>query len=280
MASDPPQREAMYARVAKDIRTDIESGRLRHGQVLPSTRELARTWGVSVYTISEAMRVLAEDGKIVTKARSQRVVHAPEQEVVRGRRLRLSRPTVILIGGYAGSGKSELGRIIARETGWPVLDKDTITRPVVEAALEVLGSSPHDRESEIYLSTVRPREYEALDAAALEQVERGNSAIATAPYIRELAAPAWLQRVQATYNALDAHLSIVWVYCDPESMQTYLRRRGAARDTAKLAAWDAYLESIDLGFRPAADHTVIDNSLNSPPLQQQAAELVKRVKEG
>ena len=269
--------EAMYERVARDIRTDIEAGRLRHGQVLPSTRELARQWDVSVYTISEAMKMLAKDGKVISKSRSQRVVHAPEQEDVRGRKLRLHRPAAVLIGGYAGSGKSELGRMIARESGWPVLDKDTITRPVVEAALEVLGSSPHDRESETYLSTVRPREYEALDAATQEQVECGNSAIATAPYIREFSDPSWVGRMQATYAALDAQLVLVWVYCDPESMHTYLRRRGAARDAVKLAAWNTYLEGIDLDLRPPVEHVLIENSLDSAPLQTQAAQLVKDV---
>ena len=36
-------------------------------------------------------------------------------------------------------------------TGWPMLDKDTMTRPVVEAALEITGQPPNDRESETYL---------------------------------------------------------------------------------------------------------------------------------
>jgi DNA-binding transcriptional regulator YhcF (GntR family)/predicted kinase len=279
MAPDPthPRAEAMYERVARGIRTDIEAGRLRHEQVLPSTRELATQWKVSVHTISEAMKVLVKDGKVISTSRSKRVVHAPEQEDSRGRRLRLHRPAAILIGGYAGSGKSELARIIARESGWPVLDKDTITRPVVEAALEVLGSSPHDRESDTYLSVVRPREYEALDASTREQVECGNSVVASAPYIREFGDASWVQRMQASYAALDAQLVLVWVHCDPESMHTYLRRRGAARDAAKLAAWDQYLASIDLDLRPPVDHVVIENSLDSAPLQTQAAKLIKEV---
>jgi hypothetical protein len=66
-----------------------------------------------------------------------------------------------------------------------MLDKDTITRPVVEAALEVMGCSPHDRESTQYLTQVRPREYEALAAATLENVECNNSVIATAPFLKE-----------------------------------------------------------------------------------------------
>ncbi|MET0415024.1 MAG: hypothetical protein ABW022_03255 [Actinoplanes sp.] len=77
------------------------------------------------------MKVLIEEGLVVSESRSKRTVHAPGQR--QRNEVRTVTPHVVLIGGYAGSGKSELGRIIARETGWPMIDKDTITRPVVEA---------------------------------------------------------------------------------------------------------------------------------------------------
>lgn len=270
-------REAMYERVARDIRTDIEAGRWRHGQVLPSSRVLADRWGVSVYTITEAMKILVAEERVTSKSRSQRVVNAPEQEDVRGRNLRRHQPAVLLIGGYAGSGKSELGRMIARETGWPILDKDTITRPVVEEALEVLGSSPHDRESDTYLSKIRPREYEALSSAITEQVECGNSAIATAPFVAEFQDQAWIDRIQATCQGMAAQAVFVWVKCEADSMHTYIRRRGAARDTAKLANWSEYVSGLDMDFHPPVDHLRVENSLDSRPLQEQAVQLVKEV---
>jgi predicted kinase len=222
------------------------------------------------------MRLLMDDGLVVSKSRSQRAVYAPDQEQAAGEVHRLERPVVLLIGGYAGSGKSELARMVARETGWAILDKDTLTRPVVEAALEVLGVSPHDRESETYLTKVRPREYEALTAAIEEQLECGNSAIASAPFIREFQDLSWIHRIQATCTALGAEVVLVWVRCDPDSMHTYIRRRGAARDAAKLADWEGYISRIDLGFEPPVDHVVIENSLASEPLQAQAGRLVKQ----
>ncbi|MGK5554000.1 hypothetical protein ACSNOI_20515 [Actinomadura kijaniata] len=79
---------------------------------------------------------------------------------------------------------------------------DTLTRPVVEAALEKLGQSPHDRESETYLKYIRPCEYEALIAAANENVECGTSAIVTAPFIREVNDPAWAKGTQAYFTSL------------------------------------------------------------------------------
>lgn len=271
--------EALHVQVARHIRNEIEAGVLRDGETLPSTRELAARWDVSVFTITEAMKVLAADGLVESQSRSKRVVRAPEQPRPRPQ-IRLRSPQVLLVGGYAGSGKTELGRILARQTGWPMLDKDTLTRPVLEAALELIGLSPHDRESETYLSSMRPREYEALMAAANENVSCGNSAILTAPFIREFKDTAWLDRTEAAFAALNAQVSVVWVYCDADSMHGYVRHRGAARDGYKLNDWDAYLTAIDLDFRPPVPHTVINNCTSSTPLQKQAADFLASITGG
>lgn len=267
--------ESLHHQVARNLRNDIAAGVLLDGQPLPTTRELAEQWGVSVFTISEAMKLLMQEGLIVSKPRAGRVVNAPDQ--VRRNEIRPSTPHVVLIGGYAGSGKTELGRILARETGWPMLDKDTLTRPVVEAALVVLGCSPHDRESATYLDIIRPREYEALMSAMTENVQCGTSAIVTAPFLRELHDTAWINRTTATCQDMNATLSIVWVHCDATTMHTYIRHRGAARDATKLENWHAYLGTIDLGFRPPVPHTVIDNSASVVPLQNQARKLLASI---
>ncbi|RJL29943.1 GntR family transcriptional regulator [Bailinhaonella thermotolerans] len=270
--------ESLHQQVARNIRNDIEAGVLRDGDTLPSTRDLAEQWGVSVFTISEAMKVLAEEGLVVSKSRSKRIVNAPKQTA--SRKVRLEKPHVLLIGGYAGSGKTELGRILARETGWPMLDKDTLTRPVVEAALEMLGQSPHDRESETYVNHIRPREYEALIAAASENVECGNSAIVTAPFIREFNNEAWIKRTQAYFTSINAIVTVIWVYCDADTMHTYVRHRGAARDAVKLADWGAYMDTVDIDFRPPAPYILVDNCASSSPLQGQAKELLQKVLSG
>ncbi|GAA0469507.1 hypothetical protein Aca07nite_27750 [Actinoplanes capillaceus] len=268
----PGPVESRTRQVARNIRTAIEAGVLKDGQVLPSTRELAVQWGVSVFTITEAMKILTQEGLVISQSRSKRTVHAPNQR--EHAEIRSVRPNVILIGGYAGSGKSELGRILARETGWSMIDKDTITRPVVEATLELIGLSPNDRESDSYMRLVRPREYEALAATMIENVECGNSAIITAPFIREFSDSAWISRTQAKLAALNAATTLVWVHCDIDTMHTYLRGRGAARDAGKLGDWAGYLEKIDVGFRPNAPHRLIENSVSSAPLHEQARELV------
>jgi predicted kinase len=239
---------------------------------LPSTRELADQWDVSVFTINEAMKILAAEDVITNRPRIGRVVNAPDQR--QRNEVKSIVPNVLLIGGYAGSGKTEFGRVLARETGWPMLDKDTLTRPVVEAALEFIGCSPNDRESEQYLNLIRPREYEALSNAMTENVQCGNSAIITAPFIREFRDTAWIERMRESCESLNARLTIVWVYCDSDTMLTYLRQRGAARDATKLENWKTYSESIDISFRPPVPHFVVDNSYGGSSLKTQARQLI------
>jgi DNA-binding transcriptional regulator YhcF (GntR family) len=268
----PPEREPLHQQIARTIRNQIQAGTLRDGEVMPATRVLAEQYRTSGFTITEAMKLLMAEGLIVSKNRSNRVVHFPQGQ---GRaRTRPEVPQVIFVGGYAGSGKTELGRILSRLTGWPMLDKDTLTRPVVETALELLGRSPHDRESPDYLTRIRPREYEALMAAAEENLECGNSAILTAPFIAEYRDPAWVTRTRARLEALGTQVTYVWLYCDASTMNTYIRQRGAARDAHKLGDWPGYLDTIDVEFTPPFPHHRLDNSATSAPLQDQAKKLV------
>lgn len=143
--------------------------------------------------------------------------------------------------------------------------------------LESLGLSPNDRESPDYLNRIRPREYESLMAAMAENLDCGNSAILTAPFIREFGDDAWVNRVRAANTDAGAQTSLVWVHCDPATMHTYIRHRGAARDNAKLTDWSGYLRSIDVDFRPSPPFDLIDNSASSIPLQSQAMDLLKAV---
>ncbi|MGL5826993.1 MAG: AAA family ATPase [Nocardioides sp.] len=263
--------EPLQTQIVRNIRNAVEAGRLRDGEALPSTRDLAEQWGVSVWTITQAMKELATEGLVENRSRSMRVIRAAGG---RRREIAVDQPQVILVGGYAGSGKSEFGRVLARGTGWPIIDKDTICRPVVERALEALGASPHDRDSELYWREVRPREYEALIATASENIECGLSVIVTAPFILEFSDQAWMARISDRFAQLGANATVLWMRCDTNTMLTYLRHRGAARDAVKLAEWETYHAGLDPRFAPAGPHTVIENSASSQPLQPQADQLV------
>lgn len=268
---DRLQRGSSAEVIARHLRTAIEAGQYRHNQQLPSTRALASEWGTSVATITRAMQTLTAEGFVVARDRSSRVVNYPAATAERT----ADPPTWVVIGGYAGSGKTELGRIMARLTGWPIFDKDTATRPMLEAALTALGESPNDRESTLYQTKLRHAEYEGLRSLTAENIACGNSAIMTAPFIRELGDPGWTSGLIADAEAMGAYLHVVWMRCDVESMRTYLLRRGAARDTYKLAHWDEYVADLNQTYTPAVPHSMVENSLGAATLQDQAKMLLR-----
>ncbi|MDP4501334.1 GntR family transcriptional regulator [Nonomuraea turcica] len=63
-----------YARIAGDIKRRVADGRLRPGDRVPSTRQLARDWGVALATAAKALAVLAQEGVVVAEPRVGTVV--------------------------------------------------------------------------------------------------------------------------------------------------------------------------------------------------------------
>lgn len=56
---DPP-----YLQIVEHIRQQIRSGQLRDGDIVPSTRQLARDWQVSAPTAAKALRELRSEGYV------------------------------------------------------------------------------------------------------------------------------------------------------------------------------------------------------------------------
>ncbi|MFI7617211.1 TetR/AcrR family transcriptional regulator C-terminal domain-containing protein [Nonomuraea terrae] len=67
--STPP-----YARIVADIKRRISEGRLRPGERVPSTRQLARDWNVALATAAKALAVLAREGVVTAEPRVGTVV--------------------------------------------------------------------------------------------------------------------------------------------------------------------------------------------------------------
>lgn len=167
---------------------------------------------------------------------------------------------LVIVTGLAGSGKSEVGRRIARGLLAAFLDKDTLSRGFVEALLEKYGLDPHDRESPEYMDAVRPLEYAQMERAGGENLDCERSVVMSAPYISQIADPTWYEHMLDRADARGAQLEVVWVRCDPRSMQRYLADRNAPRDRWKRLHWDDYLAQVHWDRAPDCPHHLIDNS--------------------
>lgn len=174
-----------------------------------------------------------------------------------------SGPTILLVGGFAGSGKSEYAKFLGRLTGWPILDKDSLTRPLVDQLLIALGGQANDRSSDLYREKIRPLEYRCLMEAAWDNVDCGISTILDAPFVAEFSQADWMQRFYNRCKAKRVSVASIWVQCDPDSMREYIEFRGAARDMWKMESWNEYLATVDLELRPQGPHFVVDNRLGA-----------------
>ena len=185
---------------------------------------------------------------------------------------------MVLVSGFAGSGKTETGKILAELTSWALLDKDTLTRPLVEHLLTELNGDPHDRQSALYLDRVRPLEYECLLKTGLENLDQGVSVILSAPFIREVCDGQWLRRLRRRCSATGVCCAVVWVAADAETMRQRLTARNADRDSWKIANWDLYLDGLDTGMVPVGEHYLVDNSMDGRyPLADQVAALSRQI---
>lgn len=66
MTIDPTGPEAPYRQIAAHLRARIESGELVPGQRIPTETELIETYEVARSTVRRAIRLLREEGLIVT----------------------------------------------------------------------------------------------------------------------------------------------------------------------------------------------------------------------
>jgi predicted kinase len=175
----------------------------------------------------------------------------------------MSQPHLILVCGFAGSGKTYVATELARRCrNASYVDKDTVTRPLTEALLFSYGMSPHDRESETYLTRVRPLEYQSLVDHYEELLQMEKDVIVSAPFLAEVVSASWLEQTRRILKTIRARRSIVWVKSDPQTQRDRLLVRGAKRDEYKLDHWSEYSKKLEpaVPANLASESIIFDNS--------------------
>src|SRR5689334_21029084 len=67
IALDPARAQPLFVQLASAITYDIRAGRLKSGEALPGSRELARQLGVNRNTVMAAYRELIAEGQVSTR---------------------------------------------------------------------------------------------------------------------------------------------------------------------------------------------------------------------
>lgn len=179
------------------------------------------------------------------------------------------RPTAIIFIGTAGSGKSSVSRMAARELRAAYLDKDTMVTPLTELVLRERGEDPQQRESSAYYrDVVFPAEYTALMRTAADNLALGIPVVIDAPFFAFLGDASYLRRAKAEYGWPDSEVFVVRVVAPDHLVRERLIARGLSRDHWKLEHWDEYRAMMQ-GLRCVWDdavHLELDNSGPQPDL--------------
>jgi predicted kinase len=150
-------------------------------------------------------------------------------------------PTLRIVIGTAGAGKSAIAQRLARQHGAAYLDKDAMSARFVEAALVTAGYDPGDREANpFYRDSILPLEYDSLLDVAGANLRLGRPVVVDAPFSPYLSDPTFITAAAERFNWPPIDVEVIRVRVSPKTLQDRLRKRGLKRDRAKLAHWDEY----------------------------------------
>jgi predicted kinase len=153
----------------------------------------------------------------------------------------MNAPTLRIVIGTAGSGKSTIAQRLARQHGAAYLDKDAMSARFVEAALVSAGYDPGDRESNAYYrERILPLEYDSLLDVAGANLRLGRPVVIDAPFSPYLSDPTFITAAADRFDWPPIDVEVVRVRVSPATLQHRLRERGLERDRVKLANWDEY----------------------------------------
>jgi predicted kinase len=161
----------------------------------------------------------------------------------------------VLLSGWPGSGKSTVGRALARRLGAALIDQDTVTGPLVSVVADLVGV--HDLDDDRLARPTRDARYETVAAVAEANLQVGVPVVLVAPFTRE-------RRDLTAWEALDGRLRLVggspllvWLHLEPATVVARMRARGAERDLSKLADPPSFLARLDQAA-PAGPHLVVN----------------------
>lgn len=165
---------------------------------------------------------------------------------------------LVIITGCAGSGKTTVGKELAKQLGFAYIDKDTVTREYTDFILNELGSFAGDRESELYRSRILPIEYRVTFKVCREVLENGCSVVVTIPFISQIKDwSRWLAIKEEARIDDSVDTKFIWIKHDIDTEKKNIIKRNAVRDKYKLQHWDEYAESVE-DIRPALEYNIYE----------------------
>lgn len=178
----------------------------------------------------------------------------------------LQNPTIIMIAGLSGTGKTSVARAIAGELGLRVVSSDAVRKSIF----------PEDNESKgygkgIYSEESRRLTYQKMVEKGVEILQKDGSVILDATFQnavdREL--------VKQTAESFGVQTRVIECRLDPELVRRRLTLRAEKKDGLSDATWETYKKQISeyQSFGNVSDaHLVLDTANNLSENSRKASE--------
>ncbi len=152
---------------------------------------------------------------------------------------------LILVSAPPASGKTYVSMKLAENLSHVTyLDKDSLV-PLSNVAYRVAGL-PIDREGQFFQKNIRDVEYEVILEMAFTALRYEDIVLINAPFTRELHHPEYISALRHKLKEIyNAHLVIVWVVCDIETVRRRMIQRNSDRDVFKIKNFDSWVKTQD-----------------------------------
>ncbi|MHB1509128.1 MAG: AAA family ATPase [Acidimicrobiales bacterium] len=146
-------------------------------------------------------------------------------------------PTVVLLAGRCGTGKSTFAPHLVRRLHGSVLDSDDIFDAPRSAVAEASGLGLAVVDGPVWRQEVHPRLLELLLALAACAASSGSPVVAVSPWTAMLSSP---ERFTRATSGLDISWRWVVLQAEPGVCKYRISDRARPLDASKLANWEDY----------------------------------------
>lgn len=172
---------------------------------------------------------------------------------------------IILLGGMPASGKTTLGRMIAKELKIPFFDKDLLCDDYTNWVTE-RETWPNDRHSDLYRNHLRDLEYQIMLKQAYEHSKDGINSICISPFTSEFQNDKKIEEIKNQALKSNSNVKVISIALILTADETKKRMiaRGRKEDNDKLKYWNNYIKGkMSIKFSDKIDLILNGNDKNN-----------------
>ena len=152
---------------------------------------------------------------------------------------------LIIVSAPPASGKTYVSMKLAESLSHVTyLDKDSLV-PLSNVAYKIAGL-PVEREGEFFQKNIRDVEYDVILEMAFTALNYEDIVLINAPFTRELHNKEYIESLRKKlHEQYNAHLVIIWVVCDIQTIKARMIARNSDRDVFKIKNFDSWVKTQD-----------------------------------